>query len=203
MTETATIPGSEVQPPATQAPGIPAEQTAGTADHPSGNPQPNVPSVTGQSQTGQSERLIEYLQTDDVFANQTSLDPVKLKLAMAYAKRLGITGNVETIVDPATIMMIIDMVLSFIKKCQETRAARGTAATPAAISEQYIKDAKDRGFVTEVLVRRHVRQELRDMYGPLAYRRYDGDVIANAILDAGAGATTNEVKPLVQLAMAA
>lgn len=164
------------------------------------NPNPNVPSLTGENTNspGGPGGPAEYL-TEDIFSNQTAFDEQKNALAAAYGKRIGAP---TAALDPATITMIFEAAMMMIKKCMEARAARAAAAPPAAIADQYIREARQRGFITRFVVSSNVRDFLRERHGPFAYHRHNGEAITDAILDAGGTATQDKVIPMIKLALA-
>ncbi len=86
---------------------------------------------------------------------------------------------------PTVLPVILDIVKALLANCNApAQSVKDMAANPTTFST----------FV----VRRHVRQELRDRYGIGGYAQHHGDKIVSAILRAGADASPEEIEQLSQ-----
>ncbi len=86
---------------------------------------------------------------------------------------------------PAIITVIMDIIKQLLASCPASASQLKAAA--AAPTEQ-----------NRFLVRRAVRQELRDRYGLGGYAMHNGDKICKTIMQAGAEASAEEIEQLMQ-----
>lgn len=89
--------------------------------------------------------------------------------------------------DPAILTLIIEAVLMIVERCLAARD-----------EEDVIGRMRAPQFLEELLVRRSVRQLLRETYGPFGFYRRGGTLLVGAILDAGKQASDEERRELVQ-----
>jgi hypothetical protein len=119
-------------------------------------------------------------------ASEALLSKARAELAGKYA---GLGGQKAAALDPALLDLLLELGITVVKKC-----LAGRGSTPQSVSET----ARRPGLLARLSVRREVRAELVERHGIGAWRRYDGDRVADALLQAAATATPEELEELAE-----
>lgn len=140
------------------------------------------------------------------------LDKAESALSDAYLAEGGFSASAASspaAIDPTLLSLLLDLGLKVLSACLASGGGLGgilggllgggggSSGKPSTTGFQVVASAKQSSLATQFVVRRAVRQELRDRYGLGGYARYNGDRLVAAILRAGANAAPADMDQLI------